>query len=391
MKRAWILALVVGMLPLSSCSGPAQGQTGAASDGSDKMVAAKVKAPAAASVFSHDEAVKLYHEAKYAEAEKMCRDAIAAIEKANGAKSWLVAEPLIDLTTVEMRLAKYGECKQLIDRANSVLDKTVPEQALMYGRLGINKSWRLYTMGETNSAAKVCEEARDILIKFGKTPGGESVDLAEVVNNLGLMYEEQADKSNDPDLMDKARVELTRGYQMRKKLTGDESPETGESLNNLGMHLLFNPKAAGDGNLAIATLKKSLEVATKVYGESHPETAVAHATMALALYMEDDVDGAEKEVMIAMPITQKFLGDNHPDMAYELSTLARIQIDKNKIDDAEKSFLKVVEINEKVFGTTSPQVLPSLETLQKLYTEKGDKEKAADVEKKIERISGREL
>ena len=39
------------------------------------------------------------------------------------------------------------------------------QQALIIGRLGINKGWRLYSLGETPGATKAFEEARVLLEK----------------------------------------------------------------------------------------------------------------------------------------------------------------------------------------------------------------------------------
>jgi tetratricopeptide (TPR) repeat protein len=368
MRHAYRVALITTMVAAGLAgSAVAQSKTGA---------------------YSHEAAEKLYRQAKYDDAIKMCKQAISDIEKSKGSKSPALAEPLIDLTTVYMRQAKYAEAKTLIERADSVLDKNKPDQALIYGRLGINKSWRLYTLGETEAAAKVCEEARDILQKHVT----ESKDLAEIINNLGLMYEEEADKQDDdPALLKKARRLLFDGWTMRRKLTGDISPESGESLNNLGMHLLFHSNSPRDAALAIDTLKTSLETAEKAYGKDHPETAVSHGTYALALSLQEKFDDAEKEDKIAIDMTKKYFGEMHPDMAYELSTLGHIQDATDHEDDAEKSYLKVIEINEAVFGKTSPQVIPSLKTLKAFYDDKKDSVKAREVQRRIEQISGKEI
>ena len=274
------------------------------------LFSAAALAQTAPAKYSHEAAEKLYRQAKYADDEALCTAAVADLEKSLGNKAWQIAEPLNDLATLYMRQARYAEAKQVIDRADSLLDKKVPAQALLYGRLGINKGWRLYVLGETDGGAKVFEEALALIEKFNP---GESIDRAELINNLGLMYESQADKAEDDALMEKARAYIFRGWQMRRSLTGDNSPETAESINNLGMHLLFNAQGPDEPDLALRTLRKALDMALKIYGESHPETAVSHATLGLALFMHGKIDEAEKEVRFAIPMTQKFLGDKHPD------------------------------------------------------------------------------
>jgi tetratricopeptide (TPR) repeat protein len=351
-----------------------------------------VSAQTAPAKYTHEASEKLYRQGKYAQAEALCKQAITDLEKTGGLKAWQLADPLNDLATVYMRQARFAEAKLVIERADTLLDKTKPEQALLAGRLGINKGWRLYTLGETDAATKVFEDALALVEQNSKEPGGgETIDRAELINNLGLMYEDQGEKDQDDALTAKARTCLIQGWEMRRNLTGDFSPETGESLNNLGMHLLFNGRDPSEEELALKLLRKSLEVAIKVYGESHPETAVSHATLGLALLMHDQADEAEKEVRIAIPMTQKFLGDKHPDLAYELVTLGHILQGQAHFDDAEKKFQEALAIDEEAYGKTHPNVVPVLQALKKLYDDKGDPAKAQEMESRIEKLSGKDI
>jgi tetratricopeptide (TPR) repeat protein len=343
--------------------------------------------------YTHAAAEKLYRQGQYAQDEALCKQALTDIEKAQGAKTWQLAEPLIDLATVYMRLARYADARLVIERADGVLDKTQPAPALLYGRLGINKGWRLYVLGDTKAALKVFEEALALVEQHAP---GESIDRAELINNIGLMYEDLGDKEDvgdlqTEDLTARGRTYLLQGWEMRRNLTGDASPESGESLNNLGMHLLFNGRDLAEEEFALKVLRKSLDTAVKVYGENHPETAVSHATLALALLLHDKVEEAEKEVRIALPMTQKYLGDKHPDLSFELMTLGRILQMQKHPEDAEKKFLEALAINEDVYGKTHQNVMPALQALKKLYEDKGDAAKTQDIEKRIEKLSGKDL
>jgi tetratricopeptide (TPR) repeat protein len=338
--------------------------------------------------YTHEGATDLYRRAKYSEAEAMCKQAISDIVKARGNKSYLIAEPLIDLATIYMRQARYADVKQVLDRAEGLLDKTMPDHALLYGRLGINKGWRLYELGETAAAIKVGEEAREVLEKNSK---GDSVDLAEIINNLGLFYEEKGEREVNDGLIRKGRICLLRAFESRMALTGRVSPETGESLNNLGMHLLYHFQSGDEVDLAMSLLKKSLEMAAKVYGDTHPDTASCHAALALALYLDSDIDGAEKEIRLALPITQRYLGDRHPEAASELTTLGMILLERKEYDEAEKDFLQALDIEEDIYGKTHPRIIPGLERLGNLYLEKGDTAKERDMRTRIQKLSGKEM
>jgi tetratricopeptide (TPR) repeat protein len=205
------------------------------------------------------------------------------------------------------------------------------------------------------------------------------------------MYETTAEREEDDELMAKARLCLLQGYLMRKRLTGDESPETAESLNNLGMHLLFNGNSPEEMERGLQTLRTSLAVAERVYGVNHPETAMAHAVLALALFMHDDRDEALNEVRIAIPVTSRTLGDFHPDRAFEMMTLGHIYEERRRFDDAENSFLEALAIEEHVYGKTHPNLVSNLQALKVLYDAKGDAAKAVETQRRIEKLSGKDI
>jgi hypothetical protein len=368
----------------------ATGFTGcAAIAGGDVAVSGSERGAVAANVagwYTHEGAEKLYRQARYKEAEEMCKAAIASIEKARGPKAWELAEPLNDLATVYLRQARWSDAKAVLDRAESVLDPEVPEQALILGRMGINKGWRLYSLGEAAGAQKAFEDARTLLEKNTK---GESKDLAEIINNLALMYEETARDEDDSARMSQARRMLLQAWQMRRKLTGDASYETAESLNNLGMYLLYNSESRDDVNLAVKTLEKALDVTRKAYGEENPETAMSRTNLASAYLLTEKTDLAEKEIRQAIPVTQRFLGDKHPDRAYELGVLGRVLQEQTHFDEAEKLFIEAVSINETVYGKNHPNVASALEYLARLYEERGEEAKGQAVQKRIEQLSGK--
>jgi tetratricopeptide (TPR) repeat protein len=363
--------LLLACVTLLGCQQPGAGRQAAA-------------AVAPAIWYTHAGAEALYHAARYDDAEAMCRQAIATIEKSAGKKAPALAEPLNDLATIYMRQARFADAKGVLDRAESVLDPKVPAQALILGRLGINKGWRLYSLGESDGAEKVFEESRELLEKNQK---GESKDLAEIINNLALMYEQRAGDNDDAALQAQARRMLLEAWQMRRRVTGEVSPETGESLNNLGMNLLLSPQRRSDLDQAMVTLRKSLEVSLKVYGEQSPETAVSRTNLAMACLLQNDAEEAEKQLRMAIPITLRFLGKTNPDRAYELTALGRILQEQTHYDEAEKAFTEVVQINEAVYGKSHPNVASALEYLQHLYEAKGDQAKQIDIQRRIEKLS----
>jgi tetratricopeptide (TPR) repeat protein len=340
--------------------------------------------------YSHAAAVTLYRAGKYKEDEAMCLGAIRAIEKREGKEARALAEPMDDLATVYLRLARFGEAKPWIERAEKVLDKSKPADAILLGRLSINKGWRLYALAEVRAAEKVFEEGKALLEKYQK---GDSLELAEVINNLGLTYTDSEDPETppSPERVAQAKVMLLKGWEMRRKLAGDLSPECAESLNNIGMHLLYHGEGEEDLETALSTLKKALEATEKVYGPDHPETAVSHTNLAAALHLTEDEEGADEHVRKALAMTEKWLGKDHLDRSYELQLLGELQEKDGKFPEAETSLKEAVRILEAVFGKDHVNVANGLEALRSLYETTGDEAKEKAVAERIEKLRGKEI
>ena len=336
--------------------------------------------------YSPETALSLYRQGKYAEDEALCKSAIAQIEKSDGPTSPKLARPLDDLATIYLRIGKFTDAKPVIERADSLLDKSTRDGALAYAHLCINKGWLQYSLGDVSRAEAIFAEGRTFIEKYEKDP---TVDLAELINNLGLAYADNEDEN--PAKIDQGKLLLIKGWELRKKLTGEQSAESAESLNNLGMHLLFHPKDDKDFALALQTLQKSADVSEKVYGKDNPETAMSYTNLAAAYHLLQEDARASEQIHKALPITEKFLGKESADYAYELEILGQILQAQERFKEAEDAYLKALAITKATYGPTNTAVASALDYLSSLYQLTGQEKKQADVEKQITKIRGRDI
>jgi Tetratricopeptide repeat len=344
--------------------------------------------PAAATPqpYSHDAATALYRQGKYAEEEALCRAAITKIERADGDYSPQLAAPLDDLGGIYLRQGRFADAKAPLQRAESVLDPSKSTDAVAYAHLCINKGWLQYSIGDIDGAEKTFITGRNLLEKY---QSGSSVDLAELINNIALAYEDN--EAEDKAKIAEAKVLLLKGWELRQKLTGPDSAESGESLNNLGMYLLFHSEDEEGIRTALETLKKSTAISEKVYGKDNPETASSYANLAMAYHLTQQDDLAEPEIRLALPMTEKYLGKENPDRAYELQVLGQILQAQQKYREAEADLLEAVALNIRVYGPDHDFVASSLDYLDALYQASGDTVSQRAVEKRIEKIRGRDI
>ncbi|HVS71933.1 MAG TPA: tetratricopeptide repeat protein [Phycisphaerae bacterium] len=352
-----------------------------------KATAQKSDAPPPIGAYTHDAAEKLFRAAKYSEDEALCQQTVTAIEHAkNGGKGPndpQLADPLNDLATVYLRIGRFEDARKLVDRAAPLLNPAIHWQALVLARVQTNKAWRAYAWGETGVADKWFSDARDLLQKNG---AAESLDMAEVLNDLGLVMED----GNDT-IQAQGRRLLYQAWEMRRRLAGDLSPECEESLSNLGMNLLFHGNSPDDVKLAIASLHKAYNTAQKLWGPDHPETAMALANIAMADQLTDQNDKAADEIRQALTVTTKVFGPMSLDRASELQILGSILQSQQKFPDAESAFKEAVAINESVYGPTHPFVGSALTYLQGLYDAMHDEAKSEQIKERADKLRGLDL
>jgi len=336
--------------------------------------------------YTHEASKTLYIQARYQEDEAMCLAAIAEIERTDGPKSPKLAGPLDDLSAVYLRTDRFSEAKAPLERAESVLDKSTRSGAIQYARLCINKGWLQYSLGDVSASEEIFKEGRDLLRKYEKEP---TVDLAELINNIGIAYGDNEDE--DETKSRQGKLLLLKSWEMRRQLTGDDSPECAESLNNIGLHLLFHGETDDDLEAALKTLEKAAAVSEKAYGKQNPETAMAYTNLAAAYQMTQQNDLASAEIHKAIPITEKYFGKGSTDNAYELQVLGQILQSQQKYKDAETAYQQALAITQKVYGPTNPLVASALDYLASLYEAMGDDKKQAEMQKQIEKLRGRDI
>ncbi|HUO10475.1 MAG TPA: tetratricopeptide repeat protein [Phycisphaerae bacterium] len=336
--------------------------------------------------YTHEAALSLYRQGKYAADEALCKAAIADLEKSDGPNSPKLWPPLNDLAEAYLRVGRFSDARPLITRAESVLDKSTRDGALAYAHLCINKGWLEYSLGDISKAEAIFKEGRDLIRKYETK---STVDLAELINNIGLAYADNEDE--DPAKIKQAKLLLFKSWEMRRLLTGENSPETAESLNNIGMHLLFHPDGESDIATALTTLQKSVALAEKVYGKDNPETAMASTNLAAAHHLLQQDDLALPEIQNALAITEKFMGKGSPDRAYELQVLGQIYQTQQKYKDAEAAYQEALTITKNCYGPTNIAVAASLDYLSSLYEAMGDEKKQAETKKQITKLRGRDI
>jgi CHAT domain-containing protein len=258
----------------------------------------------------------------------------------------------------------------------------------------------LYQQGKYREAIPLVKRILEIR---EKALGPNHPDVAEILNNLALLYLDQGNYAEAEPL-------LQRSLTIREKTLGNDHPLVGESLNNLAelyrsqgnyaeaeplyqRSLAIYEKVLGPDHIAVATslnnqallyyhqgnyaeaeplYQRSLAIREKVLGADHPLVALSLNNLGLLYYEQGNYAEAEPLYQRSLAIYEKALRPDHPDIALPLNNLAELYRSQGNYAEAEPLYVRSLTIWEKALGPDYPRVALSLNNLANLYYNQGN-------------------
>jgi DUF2075 family protein len=155
--------------------------------------------------------------------------------------------------------------------------------------------------------------------------------------------------------------------ETRKRVLGDEHPDTLTSMNNLAS--IYTSQ--GRGKEAEILGEQVVMTRKRVLGDEHPDTLTSLDNLA-SIYTSQ---GREKEAEIlgeqVVMTRKRVLGDEHPDTLTSLDNLASIYTSQGRGKEAEILREQVVMTRKRVLGDEHPDTLTSLDNLASTYMNQG--------------------
>ena len=305
----------------------------------------------------NQQAIQLYQQGRYADAEPMFKRSLVIQEKALGHNHPNVASLLNNLAELYEAQGRYADSEPLLKRSLAIREKALgpnhPDVAESLSNLaGLYNDQGRYAEAEPfyKRALAIREKAR----------GPNHPDVALVLNNLAELYRIQG-RYGDAEPLHK------RSLAIREKTLDPDHPDVAQSLNNLALLYI------GQGRYADAEplLKRSLAIWEKALGPDHPDTATPLNNLANLYEQQGHYADAEPLYQRSLAIREKTLGPDHPDVATSLGNLAGLYHEQGRYDDAEPLYKRSLAIREKALGPDHPDVAGSLNSLAELYRKQG--------------------
>jgi tetratricopeptide (TPR) repeat protein len=161
-----------------------------------------------------------------------------------------------------------------------------------------------------------------------------------------------------------ARPLFEQALEIRRRLLGDDHPDTALSYHNLAYDL----QGLGKYAEAQPLFEKTTETICRLLGENHPDAAMSHNSLATNLVEQGRYAAAQAHLEKAVEIHRRLLTDYHGDTANSLDNLATVISLQGKLAEAEPLMEKALEIKRWFLGEDHRKPRSATTTWQPIST-----------------------
>jgi serine/threonine protein kinase len=258
-----------------------------------------------------------------------------------------VAVLLLLTGLIVMQAVALHRITQERDRTTRERDRANRITGFMTGM--IKESNPSEALGNSITAREILDKAaKDIDTGLTKDPELQAqmmYVMAVVYDNLGLYPHAQS-------LQQKA-------LQIRRRVLGDESPDTLKSASSL-VYILFH-----EGHYAEAEKldRETLELQRRVLGPENPDTLESMNIRAILLQTQGHRAEAEKLDRETFDTRRRVLGPENPDTLVSMQNLASVLADEGQYAEAEKLYRQTLDVQRRVLEPEHPDTLRSVHSL----------------------------
>ncbi|MFK7795883.1 MAG: tetratricopeptide repeat protein, partial [Aureispira sp.] len=191
----------------------------------------------------------------------------------------------------------------------------------------------------------------------------DSVEIAELQNNLGIILQDLGDYEG-------ARALLAKGLSSAEANFGELHPTTAVSYSNLGMIL----QALGEYEGARALLEKAVISNEVNFGEGDSRTAVSYSNLGSVLQALGDYEGARVLLERAVVSNEVNFEEGDSRTAVSYSNLGIVLQALGEYEGARALLAKALASDEANFGKSHPNTAVSYSNLGLILNALGDYE-----------------
>jgi eukaryotic-like serine/threonine-protein kinase len=195
--------------------------------------------------------------------------------------------------------------------------------------------------------------------------GDEHPETLQSINNMGFLLYSLGE-------FDRAEVLYHEAIEKRRRVLGEEHPDTIGSINNMG--LLF--RVQGRLDQAAPYYREALEKSRRVLGEDHPDTLQSINNTGVLFDLQGDTELAEQYYREALEKYRRVLGEDHPDTIGCVNNIGAMLWDLGRLSEAKVYWEQTLEKRRRVLGDEHPDTLQSINNMGALFRAEGELDKA---------------
>src|SRR6516165_211912 len=169
---------------------------------------------------------------------------------------------------------------------------------------------------------------------------------ASIRQTIGTTY-------SDLGLYAEAQPHLERSLEIRRRVLGQENPETVRSMWRLAkLHALRQ-----DFETAKRLYEETIEIQGRILGADHPDRLEAMQDLGWLMAVRGQYKEAEKLVAEALSNERRILGEDHPNTLTGMNRLATVLMSEGRFNDAEKLAREEWARRQRLQGSDHPSTL----------------------------------
>jgi hypothetical protein len=191
--------------------------------------------------------------------------------------------------------------------------------------------------------------------------GDDHPDTLQSMNNVAELRRKVGDRHGAHDLHSQALA-------ARRRVLGDDHPDTLRSMNDLA----GTRRALGDVHGAHELQEQTLTARRRVLGDDHPDTLWSTHGLAVIRRTLGDLQGALQLFELTLTARRRVLGKDHPDTLWSMHALATTRRDIGDLHGARELQEQVLATRQQVLGEDHPDTLRSMNNLATTRQAMGD-------------------
>ncbi|HYV20039.1 MAG TPA: serine/threonine-protein kinase [Verrucomicrobiae bacterium] len=218
------------------------------------------------------------------------------------------------------------------------------------------------------------DAARALIVSTILKPAVEAIDKQFADQPLvdAALRQALADRYRELALYDVALPLQEKALATRRRVLGEEHPQTISSINQMGVLL----DSQGKLQEAERYYREALEKSRRVNGEDHRETLTMINNMGYLMWAEGKPGGAEPYFREALEKRRRLLGEADPDLLASIANLGGLLHTSGKLAEAEPLYREALVKRRRILGEEHPETLLSIGNMGSLLRAQGRMQEA---------------